>query len=112
MSFHEIPENLYQKAGPPAPGGQVANIRERTSAWVNNWRCPATVEEGETLAAKIEQAVWRETSGGVRVLRVEVDAEGVRLYGKCQTYYTKQKAQRAAMAVPGGGPLTNLIEVT
>ena len=73
---------------------------------------PETLAEAEQLAASIERAVWRETSGGVRNLRVEVDDDGVRLTGRCQTYYTKQKAQHAAMAVPGGGPLTNLIEVT
>lgn len=71
-----------------------------------------TLAEAEQLAASIERAVWRETGGGVRNLRVEIDQDGVRLTGRCRTYYTKQKAQHAAMGVPGGGPLTNLIEVT
>ena len=73
---------------------------------------PETLAEAEQLAVSIERAVWRETSGGVRNLRVEVDRDGVILSGRCQSYYTKQKAQHAAMTIPGGGPLTNLIEVT
>ncbi len=73
---------------------------------------PETLAEAERLAASIERAVWRETAGGVRNLRVEVDREGITLSGRCRTYYTKQKAQHAAMAIPGGGPLTNLIEVS
>ena len=72
---------------------------------------PATLAEAERLAASIERAVSRETGGGVRNLRVEVERSGVLLTGNCATYYTKQKAQHAAMAVPGGGPLTNRIEV-
>jgi osmotically-inducible protein OsmY len=73
---------------------------------------PETLAEAERLVASIERAVWRETAGGVRNLRVEVNQGGVRLTGRCRTYYTKQKAQHAAMGVQGGGPLTNLIEVT
>jgi osmotically-inducible protein OsmY len=73
---------------------------------------PETLAEAEILAASIERAVWEKTGGGVRDLRVEVSRQGVLLTGRCETYYTKQKAQHAAMAVPGGGPLTNRIQVT
>lgn len=73
---------------------------------------PETLAEAERLAAFIERAVWRETGGGVRDLRVEVSREGVLIAGRCDTYYTKQKAQHAAMGVPGGGQLTNRIVVT
>ena len=72
---------------------------------------PETLADAEKLAASIERAVWRETGGGVRNLRVEINRYGVLLTGRCRTYYTKQKAQHAAMAVPGGGQLTNRIEV-
>ena len=72
---------------------------------------PETLAEAERLAASIERAVWRETGGSVRNLRVEVNRTGILLTGRCTTYYAKQKAQHAAMAVPGGGPLTNRIEV-
>ena len=72
---------------------------------------PETLAEAERLAASIERAVWRETGGGVRNLRVEVNRRGVLLTGCCGTYYTKQKAQHAAMTVPVGGQLTNRIEV-
>ena len=68
--------------------------------------------EREELAASIEEAVRRETSFGIRGLGVEVNREGVRLSGRCSTYYCKQLAQHAAMGVPGGDRLTNSIEVS
>ena len=72
---------------------------------------PETVEEAEDLAVSIEKAVQRETGRRIRDLTVEVDRDGVRLKGHCTTYYCKQLAQHAAMAVPGGDRLTNSIEV-
>ena len=72
---------------------------------------PRTLAEAERLAASIERAVWRETGGGVRDLHVEVNHRGVLLTGRCRTYYTKQKAQHAAMTVSCEGQLTNEIQV-
>ena len=72
---------------------------------------PETLAEAEKLAASIERAVSRETGGRVRNLHVEVNRDGVLLTGRCNTYYAKQQAQHAAMRVPGGGQLTNQIEV-
>jgi len=71
-----------------------------------------TLAEAERLAASIERAVSRETGGKVRNLRVEVNRAGILLSGRCTTYYTKQKAQHAAMALSGSDPLTNEIEVS
>jgi osmotically-inducible protein OsmY len=72
---------------------------------------PETLEEAEELAASIERAVQRETGRRIRNLTVEVNRDGVRLRGHCTTYYCKQLAQHAAMAVSGGDRLTNSIEV-
>ncbi len=72
---------------------------------------PETLAEAEQLAASIERAVSRETCGGVRNLRVEVSGSGIRLTGRCTSFYTKQKAQHAAMELSGTGELTNGIEV-
>jgi osmotically-inducible protein OsmY len=72
---------------------------------------PRTLAEAERLAASIERAVCRETGGGVRDLHVEVNRRGVLLTGRCRTYYTKQKAQHAAMTVSCESQLTNEIEV-
>jgi len=72
---------------------------------------PETLEEAERLAASIERAVQRETSGGVRNLSVEVRGSGVLLRGRCESYYCKQLAQHAAMALRGNCPVTNAIEV-
>ncbi|MCE5267021.1 MAG: BON domain-containing protein [Planctomycetaceae bacterium] len=75
-------------------------------------RIPATPEEAETLAASIERAVQRETNRKVADLSVEVGPQGVRLKGHCESYYTKQLAQHAAMRMPGGDRLVNSIEVS
>jgi hypothetical protein len=72
---------------------------------------PETLEEAEELAASIERAVRDETDWGVADLLVEVSPEGVLLRGRCDTFYTKQLAQHAAMRIPGGRRLTNRIEV-
>jgi hypothetical protein len=48
----------------------------------------------------------------VRDLTVEVNREGVLLRGRCTSFYCKQMAQQAAMALPGGDRLTNRIEVS
>jgi len=72
---------------------------------------PETLAEAERLVASIERAVSRETCGGVRNLRVELSHEGILLTGRCSSYYTKQKAQHAAMGVSGSEELTNCIEV-
>lgn len=73
---------------------------------------PETVEEADRLAASIERAVQHETDHGVADLCVEVGPRGVRLSGRCDTYYTKQLAQHAAMRIPGGDRLVNCIEVS
>jgi hypothetical protein len=73
---------------------------------------PETLEEAEDLAASIEQAVQRETGRGVADLAVEVSPQGIRLRGRCTTYYTKQLAQHAVMSMPGGDRLVNSIEVS
>ena len=73
---------------------------------------PDTLAEAEHLAASIERAVQRETSRGVRNLRVEIDGDGVRLEGRCETFYCKQLAQHAAMCAAGDDHLTNRIEVS
>lgn len=71
-----------------------------------------TPAEAERTAASIERAVWRETGGRIRNLRVEVNEDGVLLTGRCTTYYAKQQAQHAAMRVPHDGELVNRIEVS
>jgi len=73
---------------------------------------PETLEEAERLAASIERAVQCETDWGVDDLTVEVGPQGIRLTGRCETYYTKQLAQHAAMRIPGGDRLINSIEVS
>ena len=87
-------------------------VKTSVSSRETGYPLPATLEEAEELAASIEQAVRSKTGRGIRNLRVEVDRNGVRLNGYCNTYYCKQLAQHAAMAHPGGQQLTNAIEVS
>lgn len=94
----------------------MEDLRCRTlSEWLpedaDDHPLPETLAEAERLAASIERAVQRETRGGVRNLRVEVNRNGVFLRGRCPTYYLKQLAQHAAMALPSEMRLTNQIEV-
>ena len=70
-----------------------------------------TLAKSERLAASIERAVRRRTSGGVQNLRVEVNRGGIVLEGRCNTYYCKQLAQHAAMAVTHDS-LSNKIRVS
>jgi len=78
----------------------------------DNHPLPETLAEAEILVASIERAVQEETGRGVRDLCVKVSEEGVLLQGRCSSYYTKQLAQHAAMATPGGDAVTNEIEVS
>lgn len=73
---------------------------------------PETLEEAEELATSIERAVQQETGRAVADLTVEVGPQGVRLKGHCESYYTKQLAQHAAMQFRGGDKLVNSIEVS
>ncbi len=72
---------------------------------------PETLAEAEALAASIEQAVHRRTGRGVHDLHVEVGPEGIVLEGRCHTYYCKQLAQTAVLAMADGDRLNNRIEV-
>ncbi|HVX10784.1 MAG TPA: BON domain-containing protein [Pirellulales bacterium] len=66
---------------------------------------------GDRLAVRIARVVKRRTAGSVQNLRVEVRRDGVYLDGQCETFYTKQLAQQAAMDLADEKPLTNRIEV-
>lgn len=66
---------------------------------------------GDKLATRIARVVKRRTAGSVQNLRVEVCREGVFLDGECDTFYTKQLAQQAAMDLADEKPLMNRIEV-
>ena len=63
------------------------------------------------LAESIERLVQRRTGGKIQGLKVEVQREGIRLQGRCPTFYCKQLAQHAAMDLTPDRVLTNEIEV-
>ena len=67
--------------------------------------------EAEKLAMRIERQIRRATSDKVRELRVEVRRDSIVLEGRCGTFYCKQLASHAAMALSGTTPLVNHIDV-
>lgn len=73
-------------------------------------RSPA-VSPRENLADRIDRVVRSCTNGKIRGLKVEVDDEGIHLAGHCLTFYAKQLAQHAAMALSAGLPVHNDIVV-
>jgi hypothetical protein len=73
---------------------------------------PLTDElSAERLLVRVEQAVRRELGRRIRDLKVELCQEGVRISGRCTTYYSKQLAQHAAMTAARGTALINEIVV-
>ena len=72
---------------------------------------PPPSVDGQAWVARIRRTVRRETRGGVSQLKVEVDSRGIRLRGKCNSFYCKQLAQQAAMRLAGDAPVDNQIEV-
>ena len=87
---------------------QAAKIRHKS-----NWP-PA---DTELLAVKIQRAIRRETNDRVRLLKIEFQPECVVVFGRCGTYYCKQQASQAAIALlanedsPYFEKLVNKIEV-
>ncbi len=65
----------------------------------------------ERLLVRVEQAVRRELGRRIRDFKVELCQEGIRIAGRCTTYYSKQLAQHAAMTAARGTPLVNDIVV-
>ena len=68
-------------------------------------------ESPQLVATRIEQFVRNRTGGMIRDLRVEIIEGEVFLSGRTTTYYNKQLATHAALAVLDDVTLTNDIEV-
>jgi hypothetical protein len=69
-------------------------------------------DEWEQLAITLARSIQQRTGNAVRELRVEVDRQSVRLFGRCHSFYCKQLAQQSVMAIAADMLLTNNIEVT
>jgi hypothetical protein len=69
-------------------------------------------ERSRHLAIAIRQRIESRLSGRVRDLVVRVVGETVVLEGRCATFYTKQLAQHAAIAVLEREKLVNAITVS
>jgi len=89
---------------------------ENVKAWLSTeremrLRPTEDFEDAEMLAASLRRAVQQETDGAIADLVVEVGPHGVRLSGRCDTFYTKQLAQHAVMRIHSEGRLINNIQV-
>ncbi len=72
---------------------------------------PVPQTDFRSLELRIKRTVRRDTGGGMKGLEVHVDREGIRLGGRCVSFYCKQLAQTAAMRISGGVRVFNSIEV-
>jgi len=63
------------------------------------------------LAWNVHRAIRRLAPGRIRDLKVDVDGERVLLSGHCGTFYCKQTAQQAAMALATDKRVENQIVV-
>jgi osmotically-inducible protein OsmY len=69
-------------------------------------------ERNRQLAIAIRQRIESRLSGRVRELSITILDRTVVLEGQCSTYYTKQLAQHAALAILEDEQLENAIEVS
>lgn len=67
--------------------------------------------EAEKFAERLTRLVQRRTGGTIRQLRVEIKPEGIYLDGRCATFYLKQLAQEAVLAITEDQKLFNQIVV-
>src|SRR5271166_3940636 len=67
--------------------------------------------EDYRLAERVERALRATGYGALRTVRVSVNARVVILGGRVSSYYLKQLAQSAALAVPGAHQIRNDLDV-
>ena len=95
-------DNSKRAAGTDAPG-RTSTSGQRLAG--------SRVPETALLTAQVEAAIRRLTGDRVRGLRVTVQAETIRIEGRCATFYCKQLAQQAALELMCQETLVNHIEV-
>jgi hypothetical protein len=120
------PQNLSTEAKPPSHNRADRRKRSaelRTSPSLRVLLSPAgtfvtsgiateqQLERGRQLAIAIRQRIESRLLGRVRELSIRVEGETVFLDGRCATFYTKQLAQHAALAVLEDEQLVNNIAV-
>lgn len=86
----------YDGASALSPGAYPANQYYRQEA---------------ELVHEVEQTIRSRTGRSISQLKVEVTPSEIVLHGRCVSFYGKQLAQHAAMAVAGKRQLNNQIEV-
>jgi len=71
----------------------------------------ASAASYNTLARNVYRTILRLAPGKIRDLTVDVTDENVILHGRCGSFYCKQKAQHAVMALDTGRRVDNRIVV-
>jgi osmotically-inducible protein OsmY len=72
---------------------------------------PSPILEDLRLAERVERALRATGYGPLRAVEVTVRARAVLLGGRVPSYFLKQVAQVAALAVPGAHQVRNGLEV-
>lgn len=73
---------------------------------------PATHSALPTILSLARQALEESPYHALRYVSCQVQSKALVLRGRLETYYMKQRAQEAVMAVTGPFPVINQIEVT
>jgi osmotically-inducible protein OsmY len=108
---------VVSKSAPATDGVPVRQAKESKMKQAIETESAASLSlrhdarQAELLARRIDLVVRQATGQAVRSLEVEVNGQIVRLRGFCSTFYSKQLAQQAVMAVLSDEQLFNEIEV-
>lgn len=109
---HDRPDDRSQSAAESKASGRTSSRRSLGAART----LPAQISssrfrEAALLTAQLEAAIRRATGDRVRNLRVTWQDDCVTIRGRCATFYCKQMAQQAALALLAHEALVNGIEV-
>ena len=100
-------DNVNGVAEVSSPGTSAVNRLRRTV----DQAAPESNITSDSLAEEVERAIRHDTRGGVTDLEVRSSEDGVRLRGRCVSFYCKQLAQEAVMKLAHSVKLSNEIEV-
>jgi BON domain len=97
---------VFSDTPPFQPAGEQRREDEDATAAL-----PALSPEDLRLAERVERALSETGHGALRTVSVSVNAGIVILGGRVASYYLKQVAQTAVLAVPGAHQIRNSVDV-
>ena len=93
-----------------APAGGTASAPVKAVSTVTE-KVAVRDETHQALEENLLERIRRQTGCKIRQPSVEVQPGVIRISGSCWTFYTKQLAQHAVMAMTEGETIANEIEV-